>query len=142
MDFGAIDPVAIYAAVVSTIALGWQIQKERRARRPQVEVQVSYALLGYPNRDPAEAVEITARNRGDLPVRVNSAGFDLQDRSGNALAITWQPPGATLPGAIGPRDSGFTYLLREELGRWTCTGRWSGGCRCRPGSASTPGRAP
>jgi hypothetical protein len=34
MDFGAIDPVAIYAAIVSTIALGWQIQKERRARRP------------------------------------------------------------------------------------------------------------
>ncbi len=103
MDFGAIDPVAIYAAVVSTIALGWQIRKERRARRPQVEVKVSYALLGYPSRGPAEVAHIEARNRGDLPVRVNSAGFNLQDGSGNALAITWQPPGATLPGVIGPR---------------------------------------
>lgn len=92
MDFGAIDPVAIYAAVVSTIALGWQIQKERRARRPQVEVKVSYALLGYPSRGPAEVAHIEARNRGNLPVRVNSAGFNLQDGSGNALAITWQPP--------------------------------------------------
>jgi hypothetical protein len=111
-----IDPVAIYAAVVSTIALGWQIQKERRARRPQVEVKVSYALLGYPGGDPAEAAHIDARNRSDLPVRVNSAGFNLQDGSGNVLAITWQPPGATLPGVIGPRDAGFTYLRREELG--------------------------
>jgi len=116
MDFGAIDPVAIYAAVVSTIALGWQIQKERRARRPQVEVKVSYALLGYPSRGPAEVAHIEARNRGDLPVRVNSAGFNLQDGSGNALAITWQPPGATLPGVVGPRDAGFTYLLEDELG--------------------------
>jgi hypothetical protein len=48
MDFAEIDPVAIYAAIVSTVALGWQILKERRARRPQVEVKVSYALLGYP----------------------------------------------------------------------------------------------
>jgi len=116
MDFGAIDPVAIYAAVVSTIALGWQIRKERRARRPQVEVKVSYALLGYPSRGPAEVAHIEARNRGDLPVRVNSAGFNLQDGSGNALAITRQPPGATLPGVIGPRDAGFTYLLEDELG--------------------------
>jgi hypothetical protein len=38
-----IDPIAIYAAVVSTVALGWQIQKERQARRPQVEVKISYA---------------------------------------------------------------------------------------------------
>jgi hypothetical protein len=112
----ATDLIAGYAAVVSTVAVGWQIQKERRARRPQVEVKVSYALLGYPDRDPAEAAEITARNRGDLPVRVNSAGFNLQDGSGNALVITWQPPGATLPGVIGPRDAGFTYLRREELG--------------------------
>ena len=40
MDFEGIDPVAVYAALVSTVALGWQILKERRARRPQVEVQI------------------------------------------------------------------------------------------------------
>lgn len=31
----ATDWIAGYAAVVSTVALGWQILKERRARRPQ-----------------------------------------------------------------------------------------------------------
>jgi hypothetical protein len=116
MDFAEIDPVAIYAAVVSTVALGWQILKERRARRPQVEVKVSYALLGYPSREPAEAAEIEARNRGDHPIRVTSAGFNLQDDSGRTVVITWQPPGATLPAVVGSRDSGMTYLLREELG--------------------------
>jgi hypothetical protein len=45
MDIGGIDPVAIYAALVSTVALGWQILKERRARRPQVEVQIRWALI-------------------------------------------------------------------------------------------------
>lgn len=116
MDFAEIDPVAIHAAIVSTVALGWQILKEGRARRPQVEVKVSYALLGYPNREPAEAAEIEARNRGDHPIRVTSAGFNLQDDSGRTVVITSQPPGAALPGVVGPRDSGMTYLLREELG--------------------------
>jgi hypothetical protein len=47
MAFAAIDPVAIYAAVVSTIALGWQIQEERRFRRPQVAVQAGHAMLNF-----------------------------------------------------------------------------------------------
>jgi hypothetical protein len=117
MDFGAIDPVAIYAAIVSTIALGWQIQKERRARRPQVEVKLSYSLLTYPDRPGAVGVaRLEARNRGDMPIRVASAGFDLQDGSGGHIAHTRPQPEATLPGVIEPRDSGFTYLLEDALG--------------------------
>ena len=116
MDGGAIDPVAIYAALVSTVALGWQILKERRARRPQVEVQIRYSLIGYPGPGAAEAAHIEARNRADMPVRVTGAGFNAQDGSEYVAFITHQPPGATLPGMIGPRDSGFTYLLKDELG--------------------------
>jgi hypothetical protein len=50
MDFAEIDPVAIYAAIVSTVALGWQILKERRARRPLVEVQIRWAAMTFPIR--------------------------------------------------------------------------------------------
>jgi hypothetical protein len=114
MDPG--DLIAGYAAVVATVALGWQILKERRARRPQVEVKISYSLLGYPDREAAGAAHIEARNRGDMPVRVTSAGFELQDDSEKVAHITHQPPGATLPGVIGPRDSGFIYLLEDALG--------------------------
>jgi hypothetical protein len=59
MDPG--DLIAGYAAVVATVALGWQILKERRARRPQVEVKISYSLLGYPDREAAGAAHIEAR---------------------------------------------------------------------------------
>ena len=41
---------------------------------------------------------IEARNRGDMSVRVTSAGFELQDGSRNVLAIVHQPVAATLPG--------------------------------------------
>jgi hypothetical protein len=112
----ATDWIAGYAAVVSTAALGWQILKERRARRPQVEVKVGNAILSYPGRGVVESAHIEARNRGDLPIRVTSAGFNLQDGTARTLAVIQQPPGATLPGAIGPRDSGMTYLLLDDLG--------------------------
>jgi hypothetical protein len=112
----ATDWIAGYAAVVSTVAVGWQILKERRTRRPQVEVKVMNAMLTYPARDPEWSAQIEARNRGDLPVRVTSAGFNLQDGSGATVAIIQQPPGANLPGVIGPRDSAMTYLLMDELG--------------------------
>jgi hypothetical protein len=112
----ATDWIAGYAAVVSTVAVGWQILKERRAQRPQIEVKVMNAMLTYPAREPAWSIQIEARNRGDLPVRVSSAGFNLQDGSGNTVAIIQPPPGATLPGLIGPRDAAMTYLLMEDLG--------------------------
>jgi hypothetical protein len=47
---------------------------------------------------------------------VTSAGFDLQDGSGDVLAMIQQKPGATIPGVVPPRDSGFTYRFPHELG--------------------------
>ncbi len=112
----ATDVIAGYAAVVATAALGWEIRKARQARRPQVEVAISYAVLGYPDRGMQECAHIEVRNRGDLPVRVTSAGFKLQDGSDMIASIPHQQPAATIPGVIEPRDSGFTYLLKDELG--------------------------
>jgi hypothetical protein len=34
MDVEGIDPVAVYAALMSTLVLGWQSWKEHQARRP------------------------------------------------------------------------------------------------------------
>jgi hypothetical protein len=36
MDVEDIDPVAVYAALMSTLALGWQSWKEHQARRPRL----------------------------------------------------------------------------------------------------------
>ena len=44
----ATDWIAIYAAVVSTVGVGWQIRKEWRAQRPQVEVRTYIGMLAFP----------------------------------------------------------------------------------------------
>jgi hypothetical protein len=111
----ATDIIAGYAAVVATVALGWEIWSARQARRPQVEVRLYNALLTFIGADPPWAAQIEVRNRGDLPVRVTSVGFNVQDGSGQTVVITQMQPGATLPGDIRPRDSGFTYLLIEHM---------------------------
>ena len=48
-------------------------------------------------------------------MRVASAGFNVQDNSGHVLAIFSDQPGATIPGVIPARDSGFTYLLPDQM---------------------------
>lgn len=92
----ATDYIAIYAAVVATGGLGWEIRKARQARRPQIEVVVSFAVLGYLRGEPTNSAHIEVRNRGDIPVRVTSVGFKVQDHSDRIAAIHWQQPGATL----------------------------------------------
>ena len=44
MDVEGIDPLAVYAALRSMVALGWQSWKEHQARRPQVEVKIRWAV--------------------------------------------------------------------------------------------------
>jgi hypothetical protein len=44
MDVEGIDPLAVYAALISMVALGWQSWKEHQARRPQVEVKTRRAV--------------------------------------------------------------------------------------------------
>jgi hypothetical protein len=110
----ATDWIAVYAAVVSTIAVGWQIRREWRYQRPQVEVKIWMGVLVFPT-GGRPGLQIEARNRGDHPIRVASAGYNVQDGSGHVLAIMFDQPGATIPGVIQARDSGFTYLLPEQL---------------------------
>jgi hypothetical protein len=110
----ATDWIAGYAAVVSTVAVGWQIRKEWRGQRPQVEVRIWMGVLVSPS-GSRPGLQIEARNRADHPIRVASAGYNAQDDSGNVLAIMSDQPGATIPGVIQARDSGFTYLLPEQL---------------------------
>jgi hypothetical protein len=46
MDGEGIDPVAVYAALMSRVALGWQIWKGHQARRPQVESRFAGVVMG------------------------------------------------------------------------------------------------
>ncbi len=72
----ATDVIAGYAAVVATAALGWEVWKQRQARRLRVEVVVGGVLLFDPVDLAVEgAVRIQVRNHGDLAVRVATVGL-------------------------------------------------------------------
>jgi hypothetical protein len=109
------DWVAAYAAVVGTAALGWEVWKAVQARRLKVEVDLANAMLAYPAREPAWSAQIQVRNHGDHQINVTSAGLYTQDGTDQRVVMIRQQPGATLPGVVGPHDSGFTYFLEDEL---------------------------
>ena len=106
--------VAIYAALVATAGFGWQIYTWRRTHSTALNLKVSYAFIGY---DVQEVVMIAAINKSNHPVRVTSAGLVLQDGSKRDLVIFHPPPGASIPGAITPRDSGNTWLAIDDARR-------------------------
>ena len=60
---------------------------------------------------------ITAINQSNHAVKVTSAGYITQDGSKQDVLLMAPPFGATLPGAIEPRDSGMTWLDVEEATR-------------------------
>jgi hypothetical protein len=110
---GATALVAIYAAVIATAGLGWQIYAWGRTRRTQMNVSINNAVFGLPM-GVLGGVTIEATNRSDHEVRVTSAGFDLQDGSGRKVVIVRQMPGSSIPGNVPPHDSGMTWIEEDE----------------------------
>ena len=109
MDATAI--IAIYAAAIATAGLLWQIYAWWHRTKSHVTVD---ARIGLTVPQAVEIITITVKNRSEHPVRVEGAGIDLQDRSGAAIHLVQPVPGATLPGAIAPHDSGQTWMERDE----------------------------
>lgn len=111
---GTTDPLAIYASVVATGGLGWNVYSWRRARTNDVQVSASWVFIGSPS-GAEESIAITAVNRGDRPVRVVAAGVVSQDDQKQLLQVIAPPPGASIPGTVPPNDSGMTYLMLSIL---------------------------
>jgi hypothetical protein len=61
-----------------------------------------------------EMITITAFNRGARPVRVRSAGVDMQDGYGGLTGFDSLPED-TLPGVIQPHDSASVHLSLLDL---------------------------
>lgn len=107
--------VAIYASIVATAGVAWQIFQWRHARSHQVSVNVALAAFSLNNGRVEQGLTITAVNAGERPVRVTSAGLNTQDKSGRTFVVVSPPPGADLPCVVQPRDSSMTYLYRAKL---------------------------
>jgi hypothetical protein len=105
--------VAVYAALVATGALAWQIYSWWHRRQSRVKVTASLGHVGHAN-GAVEAVIITAINRSEYPVNVQGLGFDMQDGSSRTLALFQPMPGSSLPGRIEANDSGWAWTGPEQ----------------------------
>ena len=131
------DIIAGYAAVVGTAAAAWPIWQARQARRPQVEVMLFNTLL-WRGDEERRVLFLEARNHGDHPVRVLTAGIsdghlsymfmpgridvlkppavaphaglNMPDPYSEGVPIA--PP---IPGIILPRDAGSRMLPDDAI---------------------------
>ncbi len=112
--------VAIYAAVVATGGLLWQIytyrrnervQRERESTRMEVKCRAAFVPLSP---GVLRAVGIEMVNRSQHPVRVTHVWFEHQRRQGWNLPVIDFIAGS-LPVVIEARDSGTLLIARDVL---------------------------
>lgn len=109
------DLIAGYAAVVATIALGWQVWRELQARSLRLTVKLE--SLGRSGQDGEQSwvLWITVINASEYDVRVARVTIGQligPERDGRSLMAV---KGNELPGIIPARDS-RTELLHPEVG--------------------------
>jgi hypothetical protein len=137
MDVG--DIIAGYAALIGTGAAAWPIWQARKARHPDVEVALFFTFLRHEGSGKElRYLFLEARNRGDHPVRVLTAGVSdgrlnyafmpgrisvskpcaafphahIEDNFSDTIAqATPTPP--PIPGIVLPRDAGSRMLPEE-----------------------------
>jgi hypothetical protein len=112
--------VAVYAALVATASLGWQVYSWNVARRPKLSVTITEAAD-----DPGRA-SIMLKNRGGFAVRWVSAGVVLQNapvRSSDERFIFRFPSNGRLPRSIDPQDSGVLWVGRGSLAAFVDLGK-------------------
>jgi hypothetical protein len=70
------DLVAVYAALVATASLGWQILSSLRAKRPQVTLLLdAWRSSQAGGRRTLDSADIRIRNREDYTIRVDRLYF-------------------------------------------------------------------
>jgi hypothetical protein len=112
---GAGNIVAIYAAVLATGSVAWQVYVWRHRRRSHVHVEARMAIIGMTDEGTLPAVSVTATNRSDHAVWVAGVGLDLQDGSGRQLHFAQRFPGADLPGVLQPHDSSAALIEQAAV---------------------------
>ena len=108
------DGVAIYAALVGTVSLAWQVLRARRSDRPGITVLLSNEMLGA-RAALVPKVCVKAVNGGERPIGVTAAGLELQDGSGCTYEMFSRKPADTLPGTVQPRHEGNCYFDVDQL---------------------------
>jgi hypothetical protein len=105
--------VAIVAALLAAISLGWQLLSLRRWRKRRVEVDLRLGLPIYREGGGDWSVFVEVVNNTEHPVRWISAALELAD--GRRLYLMQQPPGGELPAILEPHESHQTWTRAPEL---------------------------
>ena len=106
MDF---DPVAVYAALVASAALGWQVYSWRAKHATLVRVEASWGLLDLGMAGVSGPMcLVTVYNRSAHPLSVVGVGLVLAKDRSTSIPILSQPR-ATVPGTLPPRSQGVTW---------------------------------
>jgi hypothetical protein len=109
--------IAVYAAIVASASLAWQIYVWKHRRQTRVVVSVRLAVAAPSVGVTIQALSITATNRSDHAIRVTGVGVDLGRGDGVQFHQVLPLEGATLPGLVQPQDSGNALVMRDELER-------------------------
>jgi hypothetical protein len=108
-----VTTLAVYGAVVATVAVGWQIYTWFQEKQNKVSVALSNVFLVY-GRDTVEAIGVRVTNRNDHPVWVQGWGFDAQDGSGQ-LVVTNRGPVDEFPGEVAAHHSKSVRVAFDDV---------------------------
>lgn len=121
--------VAICGAVLSAVAVGWQIVSHIGSKRPYLRIKVTYGFLLSPLACNDQMIFLTAVNRGERPVTLSGAGFILPDTnvlhlaSGNAISFPYE---------LGCLKSCQIWIPMRKLAEDMSNQGYSGKFRLRP----------
>lgn len=137
------DGVAVYAAIVATGGLLWQVARDAGRTRTRLEVVVKMGGLTFPGR-VVEAVIIEIRNRSEHPVQVVAAGIFDQHHPEMRIQTLAGPRGnRSLPEVVQPKDAYTVWIELAELpSGFDVTNPVQGWARAAAGEAFTSTRAP
>jgi hypothetical protein len=110
--------LAIYGAVIATVALGWEIVRWWREREPRLLLEVSRSFVSRPHQgEQLRTAELLVREVRNLDssgkANVTSIGWGIDRPNDRPFfrANIAQFQGATLPGVIEPNDAGVTAVV-------------------------------
>lgn len=104
--------ISVVAALLSMLALGWQIYSWRRSG-PRVSVTAQHAITL--DESGTELVSVTATNAGRLQTVIHEFGFEMPDRRKFVELQSFVP--IALPADLPPGGSVSFYFIREKLSR-------------------------
>lgn len=108
------DPVAIYAAAVSSASVAWQVYSWRAARANRVRVDLINQPIRVVGDSDAPGVYVRARNLGSQPIRVQRAGIQVTVDARTEVFYAYPNRGTLLSEKVPPNDSAVTWMTADE----------------------------